>query len=304
MYRKSPTRICVELLILFTAFFLLEKILMPINSFGVLTCAVGLAALVGLSLYSSRTAKKLGLATRGHDLLVNFFRAAWICAGSIAVVLLAEEAVFLLKGNRGLFFNPTFEIGYSTAAASSVEKAGIKTFLVWAGVGIVISLVRALFFEIAFRGYCLSLNASETYASGNKRQAIYFTIMASAPTVYGVVQGMVNEPAQHRSIAVAVLAILASWLNLYLLAYRHGKLRYATGSVWVCIFSYWAFDYFNSMFKAFQTLPEPLTYYALIFRSLMVQIVAFVLTEIYLRSVRKKMINHSEFDDPKQKSKL
>lgn len=291
MHGKSSSRICVELSILFAALFLLEKMLMPLNSFGVLACVVGLAALACYSFFSLRGVKKLGLVASGTRMISDFFRAAWICIGSVAVVLLAEEAAFLLKGNRGLFFNPTFEIGYSTAATSSVESVGIKMFLVWAGVGIVISFVRALFFEIAFRGFCLSFKTSITFASDNKRQAIYFTLVASVPTVYGVIQGIVNEPEQHRSIAVAVLAVLAAWLNLFLLAYRHGKLRYATGSVWTGIFSFWALDYFNSMFKAFQTLPEPLTYYALIFRSLMVQIVACVFTEIYLYCIRKKIIN-------------
>lgn len=290
MYRITPTLSTVYLLLGFIAVACIEVFLFPVNTFSIITCLIGVAALVFFLYYAEFGADKLGIVIERDVLPFDLRRAALISCGSIAAVLVLEQLIYTLRGKSGLFFQPGYDLGYFVLPDTSVRTGGLFTFLQWALLGLLISLIRAVFFEVGFRGFCLHFNAEDSnYETGNLRQSICFTVLACLPTVIRLIQNLSKQDLVAYSVPVALLAILSVLLSFFLLGYRQGMLRYVTGSVWICVFSFFFFDYFNNFFHAYRNFPVSIAPYADIFRFLLVQLAATGITALYLRRLKKNI---------------
>lgn len=288
MYRISPAVSTAYLMIGFTAVLLAEELLFPVSTFSVLTSLIGIGALIFFLNYTEFGADKLGIAADRQDIPYDLRRAALICCGSIAAAVLLEQLIYSLLGKPGLFVKAGYDLGYFVLPNACVQEGGLPAFLQWALLGLLISAIRALFFEVGFRGFCLHLNAEEQgYEIGNLRQSICFTVLACIPMIIQLIQNLRTKELVAYSIPIALLAFLSVALGMFLLAYRQGLLRYATGSVWICVFSFFFFDYFNNFFHAYRNSPVGMALYADIFRFLLIQLAATGITALYLRRLKK-----------------
>ena len=266
MYRISPAVSTAYLMIGFTAVLLAEELLFPVSTFSVLTSLIGIGVLIFFLNYTEFGADKLG----------------------IAAVVLLEQLIYSLLGKPGLFVKAGYDLGYFVLPNACVQEGGLLSFLQWALLGLLISAIRALFFEVGFRGFCLHLNAEEQgYETGNLRQSICFTVLACIPMIIRLIQNLRTKELVAYSIPIALLAFLSVAIGMFLLAYRQGLLRYATGSVWICVFSFFFFDYFNNFFHAYRNSPVGMALYADIFRFLLIQLAATGITALYLRRLKK-----------------
>lgn len=265
------------MLIVFTILLIAERLILPFYTYSLGTCLVGIIALGFFFYFAELSLERIGITVKRKNLLPSLLYGLLLPVASILIEMGLEEVVWLASGNHGLFFSPVTDLHFSTIQASSVSFVGIPMFLKWALGGILICLVRSVFYEFGFRGYFYyDLTTHFSAVFGNWLQAIGYTVMIGVPSAYTLIVSWKSGGAQVWPSWVIPVTIIALILNALILGVRQGYLREMTGSVWICVVCFLVFDYHGMIFKAGSVFPTYLFPFVAIYRSLAVQIIASI----------------------------
>lgn len=270
---------------IFFCIVLLEELFVGTSTtYSMVSCLVGLAGILVYLRMSNKSLEGIGYVFFPQKIIKGLIIAVVSAIASIGIVILAEEIFFRLLGYNGWFFKITQTIFFNSYE-NSVVYNGIKNFLVWSFIGVFVSFVRAAFFESFYRGLMMRLLANAfTFKQANLIQTAFFVIWFSVVPLKNFI-----GKTDTQSLITAGIVLLLYIVYEFIVAFRLGLLRRATGSIWVCLFSYWLFDIFNNFFYSYQYFPEELASYYRIMRAVIVQLVALGLTFIYYKVKMKKV---------------
>ena len=171
-------------------------------------------------------------------------------------------------------------------------SAGIKTFLAWMGLALLVALVHALFYEIAFRGLMITLaSRALPFAAVNLLQAGLYTVWFLVP-VLRILLFSAGTLSRRQIVTLFLFSIVYEFLT----ALKLGMLRKASGAVWVCIFDHIAFSFIIDVVHMQYTneagaLLTDSNYYV---RALAYQAIALLISVIYYQSKMKKVMEKQQ----------
>lgn len=260
------------------------------NTMGLVSCIGGLFILLLYIRLDNKPLETIGMLFSKH----KFGKGLGIAAVLNAVpTLIVYPLAYLYFNDR----HPNLAIYYDQTE-NAYSLAGTKTFLFWVLFGLFVSLVHALFYEMAFRGLLLTLAArSFPFAAVNFMQAGLYTFWYLIPVLRIVLYA-------GGSYARKQLVVLVLFLLVYemLTALKLGMLRRATGSIWVCIFDHVAFTYIFDMLHIQHdgnALSADYTGYVVM---LAYQAIAMLLTAVYYKKKIEKIQDQKRSSYLRQKA--
>ncbi len=236
---KALSRI-IQCFSLFLVLRLLEELLIIpryVNTKGLVACIGGFAILLFYIRFINKPLEEIGMIFSGHKVRKGIILAA-------AFNLIPAAIVFTMEFRRfsAMPGHTVISVFYDSVQ-HSYSAAGFMNFAMWAGIGLLIAVVHAFFYEMTFRGLLITLGSrSLHFWAINAIQAGLYTFWYLIPVLrvllyYSGAYGL-------RRIFVLFLVTLAYEM---LTAVKLGLLRSSTGSVWACIFDHIAFAYLLDM---------------------------------------------------------
>jgi hypothetical protein len=126
---------------------------------------------------------------------------------------------------------------FYNSAQYAYSSAGFWTFAMWLAIGMLVNVIHALFYEMAFRGLLLSLGSrSMRFWKINLLQAGLYTFWFLIP----VVRIILYYSSTNSTSQILILFIVMLVYEM-ISAVKLGLLRFSTGAIWVCIFDHFAF---------------------------------------------------------------
>ena len=260
------------------------------NTMGLVSCIGGLFILLLYIRLDNKPLETIGMLFSKH----KFGKGLGIAAVLNAVsTLIVYPLAYLYFNDR----HPNLAIYYDQTE-NAYSLAGTKTFLFWVLFGLFISLVHALFYEMAFRGLLLTLAArSFPFAAVNFMQAGLYTFWYLIPVLRIVLYA--GGSYARKQLVTLVLFLLAYEM---ITALKLGMLRRATGSIWVCIFDHVAFTYIFDMLHIQHdgnALSADYTGYVVM---LAYQAIAMLLTAVYYKKKIEKIQDQQRSSYLRQKA--
>ena len=260
------------------------------NTMGLVSCIGSLFILLLYIRLDNKPLETIGMLFSKH----KFGKGLGIAAVLNAVpTLIVYPLAYLYFNDR----HPNLAIYYDQTE-NAYSLAGTKTFLFWVLFGLFVSLVHALFYEMAFRGLLLTLAArSFPFAAVNFMQAGLYTFWYLIP-VLRIVLYAGGSYARKQLVALVLFLLVYEMLT----ALKLGMLRRATGSIWVCIFDHVAFTYIFDMLHIQHdgnALSADYTGYVVM---LAYQAIAMLLTAVYYKKKIEKIQDQQRSSYLRQKA--
>ena len=270
------------------------------NTMGLVSCIGGLFILLLYIRLDNKPLETIGMLFSKH----KFGKGLGIAAVLNAVpTLIVYPLAYLYFNDR----HPNLAIYYDQTE-NAYSLAGTKTFLFWVLFGLFISLVHALFYEMAFRGLLLTLAArSFPFAAVNFMQAGLYTFWYLIP-VLRIVLYAGGSYARKQLVALVLFLLVYEMLTALKegresennCAYNYPSV--AMGSIWVCIFDHVAFTYIFDMLHIQHdgnALSADYTGYVVM---LAYQAIAMLLTAVYYKKKIEKIQDQQRSSYLRQKA--
>ena len=259
------------------------------DTMGLVSCIGGLLILMVYIRLDNKPLEVIGMLFSKHKTKKGLLIAVVINA---VPALIVYPLIYLSLRNQ----YPNLAIYYDKVA-NAYSVGGPKQFVMWALLGLLISVAHAFFYEMAFRGLLLTL-ASKSFPFGavNVMQAGLYTFWYLIP----VLRILIYAGGTYRTKQIVILVLFLLVYEM-VTALKLGMLRRATGSIWVCIFDHIAFTYIFDMLHIqhdSRTLGADYTSYIIM---LAYQLIAMILTAVYYKEKRAKIQDERRSNYLKQK---
>ena len=283
---KALSRI-IQCFSFFLVLRLLEELLIIpryYNTKGLVACIGGFAILLFYIRFINKPLEEIGMIFSGHKVRKGMLLAALFN-------LLPAVIVFALEYYR-LASTPghTAVTVFYDSVRHSYSAAGFTGFAMWAGIGLLIAVIHAFFYEMTFRGLLITLGSrSLQFWAINLIQAGLYTFWYLIP-VLRVLMYYSNVYSLRRILILFIVTIIYEMLT----AVKLGMLRSSTGSVWACIFDHIAFAYIIDMIHVQYTTPNMTVlldekYYT---RIVAYQLVSLLMVTVYYFFKNRKIKEH------------
>ena len=236
---KALSRI-IQCFSLFLVLRLLEELLIIpryYNTKGLVACIGGFAILLFYIRFINKPLEEIGMIFSGHKVRKGILLA-------VLFNLIPAAIVFALEYRRlsAMPGHTVITVFYDNVQ-HSYSAAGFTGFAMWAGIGLLIAVIHAFFYEMTFRGLLITLGQrSLHFWAINTIQAGLYTFWYLIP-VLRVLLYYSNVYTLRRILVLFVVTIIYEMLT----AIKLGMLRSSTGAVWACIFDHIAFAYIIDM---------------------------------------------------------
>lgn len=280
---KALSRI-IQCFSLFLVLRLVEELLIIpryVNSKGLVACIGGFAILLFYIRFINKPLEEIGMIFSGHKVRKGIILAFLFNLIPTAIVFALEYRRLSMKDG-----NTVISIFYDSVK-HSYSAAGFTGFLLWAGIGLLIAVVHAFFYEMTFRGLLITLGQrSLHFWAVNTIQAALYTFWYLIP-VLRVLLYYSGVYSMKRILILFVVTLIYEILT----AVKLGLLRSSTGSVWACIFDHIAFAYIIDMIHvqftaADMTVQLDEKYYT---RIIAYQLVSLLMVTVYYFIKKKKI---------------
>ena len=230
--RKALSRI----ILCFSLFLVLrlaeELLIIPrvFNTRGLIACLGGLVILLVYIRFINRSLEQIGMVFSRHKVRKGIV---------IAVILNLVSAViaYALEYSR-ISATPgqTVVSVFYGSADHAYSSAGLLRFAMWMAIGVLIAVIHAVFYELAFRGLLITLGShSMRFWKINLIQAGLYTFWFLIPVVR-----LILYPSADSNVRIPALFLIMLVYQMFT-SVKLGLLRSSTGSVWVCIFDHIGF---------------------------------------------------------------
>lgn len=247
------------------------------NTMGLVSCIGGLLILLVYIRLDNKPLEVIGMLFSKHKAHKGLAIAAVINA--VPTVIVYGLMYLKFKGNH---VNLAI---YYDEVENAYSVAGTKMFLFWAAFGLLVCVLHAFFYEMAFRGLLLTLAAkSFPFDAVNFMQAGLYTFWYLIPILRLVIYA-------RGTYGIKQIIILLLFMLVYemLTALKLGMLRRATGSIWVCIFDHIAFSYILDMLHIQHDAHTLSTSYTGYIIMLAYQAISMILTAVYYKKKLEKL---------------
>ena len=250
------------------------------NTMGLISCVGGFFILLGYIRFDDKPLEKIGVLFSGHKVHKGFGLA--VVLNLIPMVVVYGLELFRFRSMPG----STHLTVYYDKIDHAYSVAGRSDFLMWLAIGLAVSLIHAVFYEMCFRGLLVTLaSKSLSFGKVNAIQTVLYTLWFLVPTARVLL-------TQFSQFAVRDLLILVGFTVAYeiLTGIKLGLLRYSTGAVWVCIFDHLAFSYITELIHVqYSVGTASVTDAAYYVRMLGYQALSLLITLLYYAKKRKKI---------------
>lgn len=236
---KAVSRI-IQCFSLFLVLRLLEELLIIpryVNTKGLVACIGGFAILLFYIRFINKPLEEIGMIFSGHKVRKGILLGVLFNAIPAMIVYALEYR------HQSLTPGHTVISVFYDSVQNSYSAAGFTGFLKWAGIGLLIAVIHAFFYEMTFRGLLITLGSrSLHFWAINSIQTALYTFWYLIPVLRILIY--YSNVYSMRRILTLFLVTLAYEI---LTAAKLGLLRSSTGSVWACIFDHIAFAYIIDM---------------------------------------------------------
>ena len=229
--RKSLTRI-TQCFFLFLVLRLAEELLIVprFNSRGLIACLGGFVVLLVYIRFINKPLENIGMIFSEHKIRKAIILAALI--NLVPAVIVYALEYFRVSAAPG----HTVITAFYDSVQYAYSSAGLPEYVMWLAFGMLVNVIHAFFYEIAFRGLLITLGSrSMHFWKINLIQSGLYTFWFLIP----VVRLLMYYSSEDLSIHILTLFIVMLVYQM-LTAVRLGLLRLSTGSVWACIFDHFA----------------------------------------------------------------
>lgn len=243
------------------------------RTFSLMSCVLGIIVLLIYLRMDNKPLEKIGLIHSNHKIKKGFLIA----------VLLNAVPLITVYPLAFLYFKSIDRYSVITAYFGSADNCysnGVKTFALWICFGFAVSLIRAAFYELTFRGLLMKL-CSKTFSFGVTnliQSALYvlWFVIAVAPDL---------DIKSVSSVVIVVLLILYSFMS----AIKLGLCKYASGAVWLCFFDHLAFGFITDVLHLQITGSGLIQYYQSYLVLVAYQFVSLIIAFVYYLIKKKKI---------------
>ena len=282
---KALSRV-VQCFLLFLVLRVIEElVIIPhvTNTMGLISSLGGLVVLLIYIRFINKPLDEIGMIFSGHKVRKGIFL-------SFALNIVPAVLVYWMEYRRYAMLEGFTRVSiFYENVSRSYSQAGLRGFILWTLAGLIIGVVNAFFYELSFRGLLITLGSRSLHFSAiNTIQAALYTLWYIIPVIRVLVYYS-NVYSMRRILILFAVTLVYELIT----AIKLGLLRYATGSVWVCIFDHILFAFILDMIHIQYTQSRyervagyQLSYYV---RILAYQAVALLITVIYYFRKKKKI---------------
>ena len=230
---SKAIRKTVYCFLMFFALRLVEELLIGpkfnINPKGVIACLGGLVILMIFIRLDNKPLDGIGVLFSRHKFKKGFL---------IALAVFSAEFMQFNSFESG---TPRLTLYYDTV--DHAYSAGLRSFILWSGVCVLISVMHALFYETAFRGLLYTLaSRGLPFRYVNLLQAALYTVWYLVPILRIVLFSM-----SQYTVRRVVISLLFALTYEMITGLKLGLLRRSTGAVWICFFDHVMFSFILDM---------------------------------------------------------
>ena len=230
--RKAMTRI-TQCFLLFLILRLVEELLIVphFNSWGLIACVGGFVILLFYIRFINKPLEQIGMIFSGHKMRKAIILA--VILNLVPAVIVYALEYFRVSATPG---HTVITVFYNSAQ-HAYSSAGFLKFAMWLAIGMLVNVIHAFFYEMAFRGLLITLGArSICFWKINLIQAGLYTFWFLIPVLRVILY--YSGATSTKQILTLLLVMLVYQM---LISIKLGLLRFSTGSVWACIFDHFAF---------------------------------------------------------------
>ena len=202
-----------------------------INIHGAFSCVVGFVAMLVYMRIYSKSFEDIGLWFSRRKVKKGVLVALLINVIAIVAVYPIE---YLYRRSQGF----TVVVTAYYEKASNSFSSGSTRFLIYICIAVAVSVIHALFYELAFRGLFMRLcTRTFSFSVTNILQASLYTIWFCISFLRVVAGGS--------SLNVYSMVMLLLFILVYefTISIKLGLLKRASGSLWLCIFDHLIFGF-------------------------------------------------------------
>ena len=204
---------------------------------------------------------------------------ALIWVGSFLLIIVPE---FLLCTFGGMGTEPYFDfVCFNQHINLILSRADNVILLAWTLIGALICTLRALFFEVYFRGLCFGVLRKKTsFYVCNTVQSLFFALWFMVLPA----KSFMNSEKRGETALLMLLFFIAQ----FLFAFRQGYVRLVCGTVWPCVLTTFIYNMITFNLILTGIGGEEYSGYADYIRWIAVNLIALLATLLYCKKMKKK----------------
>ncbi len=223
---------------------------------------------------------------------------ALIWLGALLIIIVPEYLIITLSGAEQPYFDL---VCFNQHVGLVLSKVDYTILVSWTLMGAIICAFRAIFLEFYFRGFTFGVLRKKTgFYACNILQALMYTLYFFV----GPVRSIMYSYEKGETVIIAVLFFISQMI----FSLRQGYVRLVCGTLWPCILTSFIFNFFTYNVVIFGLGGEEFANYADYIRWIIIQAIAFALTLVYCKKMKKKFPppepNASEVEEMKQIQEL
>lgn len=205
---------------------------------------------------------------------------AFIWLGSAVAVIVPEFLYCRATGAEKPYFD---FVCFNQHVSYILSKADTTILISWTLIGAIVCILRALFLEIYFRGLCFGVLRKKTnfYACNILTSLFYAMWFMIVP-----VRAFIFASSAYRPKIIGMMAIF--FVAQFLFAYRQGYVRLVCNTIWPCVISTFAYNFFTFNFILNGIGGEKFERFADYTRWAVINLIALLLTFLYCKMMKKK----------------
>lgn len=203
---------------------------------------------------------------------------ALIWLGALLVIIIPEYIICTLSGAQTPYFD---FVCFNQHIDLILSKSDATILLSWTMIGAIVCTLRALFFEVYFRGLCFGVLRKKTnFYACNAIQSLlfaaWFMILPLKAFVYSEKKGQ------------TLLLMLLFFIAQFLFAFRQGYVRLVCGTIWPCVLTTFLYNMFTFNLITTGIGGEEFSAYADYIRWILINLIALLATLSYCKAIKKK----------------
>lgn len=281
--RKNIIRVVNCFAFFFVLRFIEEFLILPnasVNTHSMLACVFGIIVLLFYLRSENKSVEKIGLIFSRNKIKKGFFNA--VLLNAIPLVTVYPLMYYYLKSNYSYV-----RVTLYYDSAQNCYSNGVKVFLLYMFIGLIVSVVHSIFYELTFRGLLMHLS-SKTFSF-----TVSNIIQASLYTFWFLISAVRVAVTSGEDYAPKSILVLIGFFVIYefLVGIKLGLCKYASGALWVCLFDHLAFGFICDVlhFQASTTDGQLVTGYYNYVILICYQVISFIIACIYFTKKKRQI---------------